>query len=246
MSDVHAYAVLVLAGIASGIINVLAGGGSFFTLPILIFLGLPATVANATNRVGVVVQNVSGGWAFHRARVLDWRWAAAASVPALVGSALGAWAALYVGDEMFRRVLAVVMVVVTLGTLFASEPKAGSVHRPPGTWWVVLGFLAAGVYGGFLQAGVGFVVLTLTSWAGIDLVRGNAIKMIVVLLTTLLALTIFAARGAVIWPMGLALAVGNAIGATLGARLALRKGHRWIRRVVALMLIAFAVRLWLW
>ena len=246
MTDPAAYILLFAAGVVAGVINVLAGGGSFLTLPLLIFLGLPATVANATNRVGVVVQNITGAWAFHRARALDWRWALLASVPALVGSALGAWMALRVGDELFRRLLAVVMVVITAGTFLAPEPGAGRVRREAGTWWVMLAFFGIGVYGGFLQAGVGFLVLAVMSWAGIDLVRANAIKMVTILLLTLLALAIFAAAGSVLWPMACALAAGNAIGGVIGAHVALRQGHRWLRGFVAAMAVVLAIRLWVW
>jgi uncharacterized membrane protein YfcA len=187
---------------------------------------------------------LTAGAAFHRAQVLDWRWAATASVPALVGSALGAWVALHVSDELFRRVLAIVMVVVTMTTLLAPAPHPGRVQRMAGVWWVWVGFFLVGLYGGFLQAGVGFLVLAITSWAGLDLVRGNAIKMVIVLALTLLALGIFAANDTVLWPVGLALGAGNAVGGILGARLALRKGHAWVKGFLAVMIVVLAIRLW--
>ena len=244
MDDAAAYALLIAAGIVASIVNVLAGGGSFLTLPILIFLGLPSVVANGTNRVGVLMQSVSSVWGFHSAGVLDWRWALTASVPALAGSAIGTWAALYVGDELFRRVLAIVMVVITLVTLFAPEPRPDLAARSSRSWLVVVGFFFVGMYGGFLQAGVGFLVLAITTWSGLDLVRGNAIKNIVVLLVTVLALAIFAVNGTVHWPMGIALAVGNTIGGLIGVRLAVARGHRWLKGVVTVTIIAFAIRLW--
>lgn len=244
MDDAFAYLLLVAAGIVASVINVLAGGGSFLTLPILIFLGLPSVVANGTNRVGVLMQNLSAVWGFHAAGVLDWRWALTASVPALVGSALGTWAALYVGDELFRRILAIVMVVITVCTLFAPEPRRDLAARSSRSWVVAFGFLLVGLYGGFLQAGVGFLVLAITSWSGLDLVRGNAIKIVTVLLVTVLALAIFAMHGTIHWPMGIALAVGNTIGGLLGVRLAVAKGHRWLKGVVTVTIVVFAIRLW--
>jgi uncharacterized membrane protein YfcA len=244
VAELWPYLVLVAAGIVASILNVLAGGGSFLTLPILIFLGLPTTVANGTNRVGVVMQSVGAVWGFHRAGVLEWRWALTASAPALIGSALGTWAALYVGDDLFRRVLAVVMVVVTIATLIAPDPQAGADPRSARSWVVAGGFFLVGLYGGFLQAGVGFLVLAITTWARLDLVRGNAVKIVSVFAVTLLALVIFMANGAVHWPMGIALAVGNTIGALIGVRLAVVKGHRWLRGVVTATVIVFAIRLW--
>jgi uncharacterized membrane protein YfcA len=245
LTDPSAYLLLVAVGIAASTLNVLAGGGSFLTLPILIFLGLPTTVANGTNRLGVMMQNVGAVWGFHKAGVLDWRWAMTASAPALVGSALGTWAALYVGDDLFRRILAIVMVVVTLATLVMPDPRPDVNTRSARSWVVAAGFFIVGVYGGFLQAGVGFLVLAITTWARMDLVRGNAIKVVSVALLTLLALVIFIANGAVHWPMGLALAAGNTIGAQIGVYLAVRKGHAWLRGVVTITVIAFAIRLWL-
>jgi uncharacterized membrane protein YfcA len=244
VAELWPYALLVGAGILASILNVLAGGGSFLTLPILIFLGLPTTVANGTNRLGVLTQNLGAVWGFHRAGVLDWKWALRASVPALAGAAIGTWAALYVGDDLFRRILAIVMVVVTVATLLAPDPKAGADARSSSSWIVAVGFFLVGLYGGFLQAGVGFLVLAITTWARLDLVRGNAIKVVSVFLLTVLALAIFIANNAVHWPMGLALAAGNTVGALIGVRLAVRKGHRWLKGVVTATVIAFAIKLW--
>jgi uncharacterized membrane protein YfcA len=238
------YVLLVGAGIIAGALNVVAGGGSFVTLPLLIFLGLPAAVANGTNRVGVLVQSAGAAWGFKRAKMLDSRWALAASVPAVAGSAVGSWAALHIGDDVFRRVLAIVMVIVTLTTLFAPEPRPEAAARSARSWFVVLGFAAAGVYGGFLQAGVGFLILALTAWAGLDMVRGNAIKVASVLLVTALAVAVFVVNGRIDWPMGLALAAGNAMGSAVGVRLAVRKGHAWLKGVVTVTILVLAVRLW--
>jgi uncharacterized protein len=239
-----AYLLLIAAGIVASIINVVAGGGSFLTLPILIFLGLPSVVANGTNRVGVLMQNASSIWGFHNARVLDWRWALTASVPAFVGAGIGTWAALYVGDELFRRILAIVMVVVTIATLLAPDPRPDVAARSSQSWLVAAGFLLVGIYGGFIQAGVGFLVLAITTWAGMDLVRGNAIKVVNVMLLTVMSLAIFAINGSIHWPMGIALAIGNTIGGLIGVRLAVTKGHRWLKGVVTVTIIAFAIRLW--
>jgi uncharacterized membrane protein YfcA len=105
-------------------------------------------------------------------------------------------------------------------------------------------FFGIGVYGGLIQAGVGFAVLAATRLAGMDLVKGNAVKLLTVLLLTVLSLAIFAAGGAVNWPFGLALGAGNVLGALVGVRLAVRRGHRWIQRVVTAAVVVFAVLLW--
>jgi hypothetical protein len=235
---------LALAGFVSSVLNMVAGGGSFLTLPILIFTGLPGAVANATNRVGVVAQNVSGVLGFHRHGVMDWGFARRALLPCVVGAALGAWAALLVSDREFRRVLSIMMLAMTFFTLVDPgrwrAPAEGRLRR----LLSFVGFLAVGLYGGFIQAGVGFLVLALTSLLGLDLVRGNAVKVLLVLVQTAVSLLIFTLSGKVAWGPGLALAAGSVLGSQLGVRLTVLKGHAWIQRVVTVTIVLFAVRLW--
>lgn len=237
-------ALLFGAGLVAGTVNVLAGGGSFLTLPVLIFVGLPPGVANATNRVGVLLQNVGAVWGFHRHRVLPWRGALWASLPAMAGAVVGTWGALKIGDDAFRQVLAFLMVAVTLWSLWKSPKDAPGADagrvRP---WVLAAGFFGVGVYGGFVQAGVGFFILAATTAAGLDLVRGNAVKVLAVLALTAVSLAIFVWQGRVEWLPGLALAAGNTLGGLVGVRLAVRKGHAWLRRVVTACIIVFAVKL---
>lgn len=244
MPDWLPYLILAVIGFVSGTLNVIAGGGSFLTLPVLIFLGLPATVANGTNRIGVLMQNAGGVWGFHRHRVLDWRWGLQVSVPAVVGAALGTWLALHVSDVAFRRILAGVMVLMSIWPILSPRGEPDP-HRPPSSSAAVMaGFFLTGIYGGFLQAGVGFLILALTSMAGLDLVRGNAVKVLSVLLLTILSLAIFVSQDKVNWPLGLALGAGNLSGSFVGVRLTVLKGHRWVRTVVTIAIIVFAARLW--
>jgi uncharacterized protein len=87
-------------------------------------------------------------------------------------------------------------------------------------------------------------VLATTTLAGLDLVRGNAVKVFSVMLLTLLSLAVFAGAGQVDWPAGLALALGNMLGGHVGVRLAVTKGHRWLEGVVTATVIVFAILLW--
>jgi uncharacterized membrane protein YfcA len=239
------YLALFAAGLVAGTLNVIAGGGSFLTLPLLLFAGLPAAVANGTNRVGILLQNVGAVWGFHRHRVLDWRWALAVALPALLGAGLGTALALVVGEAAFRRILASLMVVITLWTLLGRNPEPGSEPRSPSHPVLLLGFFFVGLYGGFVQAGVGFLILACTSFAGLDLVRGNAVKVLTVLAFTALSLGIFAWQGKIEWALGLSLAAGTVIGGQIGVRLTVLKGHAWVRAVVAATVVIFAIRLWL-
>jgi hypothetical protein len=245
------YLLLFAAGVIAGVLNVIAGGGSFLTLPILMFLGLPPGVANGTNRVGILLQNVGAVWSFQRHGVLDWRsvlWAAAPSVP---GAALGVWLALIVSDHVFKRILALLMVTLSLWTLWSRRRRPTTTSMAgtdlPSTGRLVgigIAFFLIGVYGGFVQAGVGFLILASTTAAGLDLVRGNAVKVLTVLCFTALSLALFAWNGRVDWVMGLVLAAGTTLGGLAGVRLTVLKGHRWVRGVVTVTMILFALRLW--
>ena len=117
------YPLLFLVGCVAGIVNVIAGGGSFLTLPILIFLGLPAGVANGTNRVGILIQNIGAVWSFDRQGVLDRRAVAWAAAPATLGAVLGTLAALKVSDVAFERILASLMVAISFWTLWSRGEK---------------------------------------------------------------------------------------------------------------------------
>ncbi len=252
MDGSQAALILFVAGLAAGTLNVIAGGGSLLTLPLMIFLGLPPTVANGTNRVAILLQNAAAVWGFHRHRVMDWSWIRLAAIPGVLGAGLGTWLALVIGDAAFQRMLAVFMVLIALGTLWrpARGRVPGQVLRglegARGQWALRAGFFAIGVYGGFIQAGIGFLLLGLTTLAGLDLVRGNALKVLFVLAFTPLSLALFAWGGKVDWVMGAALAAGNLVGGLVGVRLTVLKGHRWVRGVVTVTVIAFAVRLLFW
>ena len=239
-------AALFLVGFVAAVINVLAAGGSFLTLPLLLFLGLPATVANGTNRVGVLAQNLSSVIGFHRHQVLPLRWALGVSVPAVAGAGLGVWAALHVPDVAFRRILSLVMLAVTFGTLLHRSLRGTPRPVPHPAWHplMVAGFFVTGLYGGFLQAGVGFFALAMTSLAGLDMVRGAAVKVFTIMLLTLLSLSVFAGTGHVDWRAGAALAAGNFLGGIAGVRVAVLKGHRWLEHVVTATIVVFAVLLW--
>ena len=259
MSGPAAYLVLFLAGSVAGTINVLAGGGSFLTLPLLIFLGLPPTVANGTNRIAILVQNVGAVWSFNRHGVMDWSWIRKAALPALAGAGLGTWAAIRIGDASFQRILATLMIVFAIVMLL--DPLRNRIKRgqsvketpdtadapPPRLSGLAFSamFFGVGVYGGFVQAGVGFFILALAMLAGLDLVKGNALKVLVVLVFTPLALILFAAAGKVDWGMGTALAGGNLLGGLAGTHLTVLKGHAWVKRVVVVMIVVFALKLWL-
>lgn len=254
LSWIDALALLSVGAIA-GALNVLAGGGSFLALPLLIFLGLPPSVANGTNRIAILVQNMGAVWRFRSHGLVDRSWIPLVAAPAIGGAILGTWGAIEIGEETFRRVLGVLMVAATLWILWdpLAERRPDAAIRPGGSIatdgvgrraGLAAAFFAVGVYGGFVQAGVGFLLAAVAIWAGLDLVRGNALKVVVVLILTPVSLALFAWSGKVDWTFGMPLAVGHLLGALVGVRLTVLKGHVWIKRFLTVTVIAFAIKLW--
>ncbi len=245
--SLFSYGVVFVLGGVAGVLNVVAGGGSFLTLPLLIFLGLPPSVANGTNRVGIFLQNLFAVRSFQRHDVLDWKSLQWAALPAVVGAPLGTWLALSLQETTFQKLLAFLMVGITLWSLWNPNwGKSGTCVQWSGGQLTLpaLGFFLIGVYGGLVQAGVGFFILAVTSVMGFDLVRGNAVKVLTVLVFTGVALPLFAWNDKVYWPLGLVLAGGTVLGGLLGVKLTVLKGHQWLRHVVTILVVASALRLW--
>jgi len=243
----YLYLAIVGAGFTAGFINTLAGSGSLITLPLLIFLGLPANVANGTNRVAILLQNVVGVSSFRQQRVLDVRRGLILAVPAVLGAIIGAQIAVGLDEQMMRRTIGAVMAVMAVVILI--RPKRWLEGRPEGVnhrpgWLQLLVFFAIGVYGGFIQAGVGvFLLAGLVLGVGYDLVRANAVKVLIVFCFTPLALVVFLLEGQVQWIVGLVLAVGNMLGAWVASRLAVKRGTGFIRWLLIGVVVVSAAKL---
>jgi uncharacterized membrane protein YfcA len=236
-------ALLLVAGVVAGIINTLAGGGSFLTLPVLIGLGLPAGVANGTTRVSVLTQNAVSALTFHRNGVHAHRLTLRLMAPVLVGAALGSWLATQLDDLLFRPVIGVVLLVWAV--ILAVKPER-FVHRPeqerPPTPMSYGFALVIGIYGGFLQAGVGFPLIALLSGQlGYDLVRTNAIKAGLIFAYTCLVLVIFASYDQIAWTPALVLAGATMLGGWMGARWQMARGSEVVRWVVLIMVVVAGV-----
>jgi uncharacterized membrane protein YfcA len=235
--------ILVGGGLVAGVVNTLAGGGSLLTVPLLVLTGLPGTLANGTNRVGVLVQNGMAAWGFRAQGVSGFRGAVPIVAPVAIGAVVGAAGASRLPDALFERLFGMIMVVLLVPTLWRpSVPRDESPERHSG-WARSLVFLGIGLYGGAFQAGVGILLVFALSFAGLDLVRANSIKVVVNFCFTLLALPVFLAAGQVAWLPAATLAVGFAAGGALGARLAVRGGERLIRPVLAGAVLALAGRM---
>jgi uncharacterized protein len=232
-----------ITGFAAGFINTLAGSGSLLTLPVLILLGLPANVANGTNRVGVLLQNVVAVATFRRHGALDTTGAWRLVVPSVVGSLLGAALAVDLDEALLRKVIAALMLVM-LGIMLLKPERWLAEHpreRSMPAWVEIPMLFAIGVYGGFIQAGVGiFLVTGLVLGSGFTLVTANALKNLIVLILTIAALAVFVVNDQVHWQLGLLLAVGQAAGAWVAVRMAVKRGARFVRWIVIAVIVVAA------
>jgi hypothetical protein len=238
--------VLALVGIMAGWLNVMAGGGSLLTVPIMLFMGIPAPVANGTNRIAILAQNITAVTTFRNRGFSDFKLSLSLAAAAAVGALGGASVGVHLDGEWFDRVLALVMVAVLI--LMASghdkiKPVGGDAQPKNLLLGHVL-MVGAGFWGGFIQIGVGFILMPILHRVmGLDLVRVNMHKVFVVLVFTIVALAVFASQLELLWWTGAALAVGNSIGGWLGAHTTVRHGETLVRRVLYLALTAFIVKL---
>lgn len=244
MDGWSAWLLLAGGGLVAGVINTLAGGGSLLTVPLLVFLGLPATTANGTNRIGVLFQNLVSTLRF-RNEGLDGIRDARPILPAIViGSLVGAAIASSMPADLFRRVFGVAMVLLLIPMLRSTRKRATKADLVPRSGVAnQLVFFGIGVYGGALQAGVGIFLIAALSRSGLDLVRTNAIKVVLIGMLTVVAVPVFIVQDQVDWKLASALVVGFALGGELGARAAVRGGERLIRPVLVVSVLAMAGRM---
>ncbi len=239
---------IFVVGLIAGFINTVAAGGSMLVLPILILSGLPSDVANGTNRVAIFLQTIVGVKGFRRQGYYIPQRSLLFGTVALIGAIPGAFLAVELSDEWFNRVLALVIVGMGAYLLLRKDPAKDDPKELPSwgkTWFAAPFFLLIGIYGGFVQAGVGFLILaTLTGVAGFQLAQANSIKVFVILIYTVAALAVFLWADSVDWTKGLVLALGNMIGAWVGSRWASRVRSDYVRYLIAAMALFLAVRLW--
>jgi uncharacterized membrane protein YfcA len=245
--DAVKMAILFGAGLVAGFMNVVAGGGSLITLPALIFLGLPPTVANGTNRVAILFQNATSIARFRQKGYWDPVLGLKLAVPAMLGSVVGSRIAVDIPESTFRIILSVVMMTVLVLILVrpkvADEGSEAKVLTRGRQAALMAAFFGVGIYGGFIQAGVGFIIMsTLSLLTGLSLVRINSLKVFLIAFYTVSALAIFLASGKVEIVAGLVLAAGNSAGAWLGTTYSVKKGDAWIRALFVVAVVVMTVK----
>ena len=240
--DPYDVLLLVGGGLAAGVVNTLAGGGSLITVPLLVLAGVPGNVANGSNRIGILTSNLSAIAAFRRLGVSGASEAGRVLVPVAIGSLIGALAISRLADETFERIFGIIMIPFLLLSL--RPPKVEAVGEQPWSGiFTMLIFLGVGLYGGAFQVGIGILLTVTLARSGMDLVVANSVKVMVSLVVTVFALPVFLLSGRVDWGPALVLAAGFAVGGALGARLTVTGGALLIRPVMGAAVLALAGRL---
>ncbi len=248
MEEWYHYALLIGVGFAVGFINTLAGGGSLLSLPVLIFLGLPPSVANGTNRVAIVIQTAIATAGFKSKGVSTAPFNIYLGISALLGAIIGAQIAVDIKGDTFNRILAIIMIVVVLIIIFKPKMKLIEMEeRLTGKYlWIgIIAFFFFGIYGGFINAGLGFIIILFLHYVNrMTLVRSNVTKVAVVCIYTISALAVFVLNDKVNWTVGLILAIGNGSGAWVASRFSVDKGDGFIKTFIVIMVVILSVKLW--
>ncbi len=236
---------LGIVGVVSGWMNVMAGGGSMLTVPLMLFMGISGPVANGTNRIGIIFQNVAAVYGFFRKGFSDFKLSLTLAGCASIGAIGGASIGVNLEGVWFNYLLAVIMLSVMILTALGGEKKVE--NKAGRSKNLIVGHILmvfAGVWGGFIQIGVGFILMPILNRVmGLDLVRTNMHKVFIALSYSLFALSIFASKVGVLWSAGIALAVGTMIGGYVGAHTSVSKGEKWIKGVLYIVLSALIIKL---
>tara|TARA_B100000287_G_C20659548_1_gene789723 strand:- start:1341 stop:2081 length:741 start_codon:yes stop_codon:yes gene_type:complete len=237
--------ILLFCGLLSGAINTLAGGGSLITLPMMIFLGLPPTIANGTNRVQLIFQNIFAVYGFKTKGISNFKFSSYLSISALLGSIIGAYIAIDFNENDFKKLLSIIMILVMFSILLKNKRETLEINKIKNKWLSILIFFFIGIYGGFIHAGVGFLmILTLSKINYLKIAHSNSIKVFVALIFSTAAFLIFLYEGKVNWIYGINIGIGSALGGFFASRWSYNKSDKKFRYFLSLIILIMAIRLW--
>ena len=237
---------LIAIGFITGVVNTLAGAGSAITVAALIFSGMPASVANATIRVALFFQNIVGTISYKQQKVYTWKEGLRFAIPATLGALLGSFYAVNIDDKLFERIIGVILILLFFSMIYKSKAWTEGKVKELTTKNKIIEFLiffAIGAYGGFVQIGVGFMILAgCVLNGGLNIIKANAIKLFIVLCYTIISLAVFIYNDMINWHVGLTLAVGNMIGAIIASRFAVAWGAKVMRYIVLIVLFSVSMK----
>lgn len=240
--DWHIVVILIISGTFVGIINTLAGGGSIITMTMFMAFGLPIHIANGTNRLAVLMQNLAASATFIRKKSFNINHGLLLSIPVIVGNIAGALVSHYMNDMTYKICFGVILIIIMIYLLLDTriQLKAGNrlEIKPIYYFW----FLLIGFYGGYIYIGIGYLLLAVALWImRMDIVTANAIKGFVILLATPFSLAVFMIMDDVDYRFGLIHGVGNMIGSFIASHYMANWGKNFLKVFMAcIVAICFA------
>jgi len=241
--EISYYIIAVLGGFLAGILNAIAGFGSVVTLSIMIeFMGMPANLANGTNRINMFSQTALSSFAYYREGKLNFQRFRLAILLTFIGSVFGVYYALSISNEDFKLIFKYILLLMFIVVLVNPKRwiKETDLDFKMNNWLMIPLFLALGFYGGFIQMGMGlFTLIILVLLARTNLIEANAIKVFIIALYSLMLIFVFNYRGLVDWKTGLTFAVGQGLGGYLAAHYAsvYPKADVWVYRILILVVL---------
>jgi len=242
--------ILFFAGVFGGILNSIAGGGSFITFPALLLVGVPPISANATNTFASCSGYLSGAWAFRKELREHRHELPRFILISLLGGILGAWLLLQTPEELFREAIPWLLRFATLlfvygGKMSIALRSLGSRHRHAsklGELLLVLLLLGVCIYGGFFNAGLGIIILSYLALAGHTNIHAmNGLKLLVSSSVSLVAIALFIFDGVIAWYEGTVVLAGTMLGGYVAAHVSRGLPQQWVRSFVIIASIGITV-----
>ena len=247
--DPSIIAVLVIVGAFVGFVNTVAGMATVISYGLFMAMGMPINIANATSRIGVMLQFSTNSFIYKKEGLLDVGLATRVGVPVALGAFFGAEMASMLPPQVMEIASGVLLPLRVILLLIDKDKvmKRFDLHYTPQmTLWKYLLFFILGIYGGFTHAGIGIlVILSSFFFLGQDLTHANAIKQLTTVIYTPVALVIFAIHGQINWPVAFIYAVGNVIGGVVASKVAIRWGEKFLKVTVIVVVLVMSVYL-LW
>lgn len=232
---------LFVAGFLGGILNSIAGGGTFITFPALLFVGVPPIAANATNTFASCSGYISGAYAFRHDMAAHKDELAKFVIVSFVGGIIGAWLLLMTPENVFRDIIPWLLLFATVLFVFGAKMNAAlrrlaARHRHAssiGAALALLLFLGVCVYGGFFNAGLGIISLSYLALTGhTDINAMNGLKLLVSSCVSLIAIGLFIANDVIVWNEGIAVLLGTLAGGYIAARVSRAVPQAYVRGFV--------------
>ena len=231
---------LFLVGMLASFVNMLAGGGSVLVLGLMTIMGVDPAVANATNRVGVLISTASGAAAYRSGKYTNLKESLKLSLWTLPGSIAGAFFSVNISSRMLEQLMALVMLFI-LVTLFLPKRKENEDTWHYSRFLLYPSLIVIGFYGGFIQAGVGFLLAgSLCHFGNMDLMRMNMHRVFLVFLFTIPAILVFIWSGKINWIYAVVLSAGNGLASWMTIKLALKKGEKIVKFGLAIAIVIIA------